>query len=174
MNSADAARVLVLMRHGRTEAFASSDIERELTDEGRDDVRATARWLLGRGIEPGQALVSTAARAQQTWQQLVEETGWTAEPDIDSALYTAGADTAVNVLRQQLLDDTRVAIVVGHNPTMSYLAQMFDDGSGDSDALSRMALGYPPSAVTVLTYDGSWADLSLGALRIEAFHVGNR
>jgi phosphohistidine phosphatase len=62
--------------------------------------------------------------------------------------------------------------VIGHNPTVAYLAQLLDDGEGDAVAAAEMAGGYPTSAVTVFAYDGAWADLAPGGARVLAFHVG--
>ena len=47
-----------------------------------------------------------------------------------------------------------------------------DDGDGDVAASNEMAMGYPTSAVTVMEYDGAWADLGAGTARVQAFHVG--
>jgi phosphohistidine phosphatase len=65
-----------------------------------------------------------------------------------------------------------VLVVVGHNPTMAYLAQLLDDGSGDDEAGSQMARGFPTGALAVFDVAGSWTELDLASARLVAFHVG--
>ena len=62
--------------------------------------------------------------------------------------------------------------MIGHNPTMAYLAQLLDDGMGDPAAMADMTGGFPTCALTIFEYDGEWADLDLGSARVAAFHVG--
>jgi phosphohistidine phosphatase len=97
--------------------------------------------------------------------------GWSVEADLDEGLYSAGPDTALDLIRRTP-PDTAVLVVVGHNPTMAQLAQLLDDGEGDPEACSAMATGFPTSAVAVFEYDGAWADLDITSARLVAFHVG--
>ena len=63
-------------------------------------------------------------------------------------------------------------LVIGHNPTMAYLAQLLDDGSGDEEAHREMAVGFPTSALAVFEVTQSWASLDLASARLVAFHAG--
>ena len=63
-------------------------------------------------------------------------------------------------------------ILVGHNPTMAYLASLLDDGEGDAEVSAAMLSGYPTSAVALFEYDGEWADLGEAGARLVAYHVG--
>src|SRR4051812_25496488 len=67
-----AVRTLVLMRHAKAVQSGPSDLERQLTDRGVVDATEAGQWLAGRGIEPHQALVSSAVRTQQTWEAVNE------------------------------------------------------------------------------------------------------
>ena len=107
----------------------------------------------------------------ETWTSLASGAGWHLQPVVDEGLYTAGADTALDLLRGAPAD-ARVVVVVGHNPTMAQLAQLLDDGGGDPEALTAMMSGFPTSAVAVFEYDGAWAGLDLTSARLVAFHVG--
>jgi len=60
-------------------------------------------------------------------------------------------------------------VVIGHNPTVAYLASVLDDGT--SDLSNEMAMGYPTSAVAVFDLPGDWADLDEGSCTLVAFHV---
>ena len=160
---------LAVIRHAKAEQTAANDFERELTGRGRADAAAAGAWLAGVGVTPDQALVSAAPRAVQTWEALAAGADWAVDADLDRGLYSAGPDTALDVLRG-LDEDCRCAVIVGHNPTMEMLAQLLDDGEGDAEAGNNMAGGFPTSAVAVFEVDGPWADLE--SARLTGFHVG--
>ena len=60
-------------------------------------------------------------------------------------------------------------MVIGHNPTMAYLAQVLDNG--EDDLSNEMATGFPTSAVAVFEFDGDWAGLEEGECRLVGFHT---
>src|ERR1700754_4584457 len=91
--------ILVVVRHSKAEQGGASDFERELTDRGRRDAAAAGAWLAAEGVTPDRAVVSAAPRAAQTWQGLASGAGWSVRADLDRGLYTAGPDTALDVLR---------------------------------------------------------------------------
>ena len=165
-------RRLVVMRHAKAVATAPSDHERGLAPRGRDDAEQVGRWLRERGIAPDAALVSDALRTRETWEHVTGAAGWDVEADLSAALYAAGSDSAFDLLRE-VADDVRTLVVIGHNPTMGSLAELVDDGEGDSEATTAMVTrGFPTSAVAIFTVAGDWADLGPGTARLDAFHVG--
>jgi phosphohistidine phosphatase len=164
-------RVLVIMRHAKAEPSAPSDHERVLTDRGIADAAEAGAWLGAAGTTPGRALVSDAARTRGTWAALAGGAGWDVVPEYDASLYAAGPETALDLFRETD-DAVGTLVVVGHNPTMAYVAQMLDDGDGDAEAAAAMNEGFPTSAVAVFSVDGAWADLEMGGARLTAFHVG--
>jgi len=155
-------RRLVVVRHGKAEAYAADDHGRRLTDRGRAEAAAAGRWLAERGLTPDVALVSTAERTQETWAAARDAAGWAVEPSVDGAVYGGGTDTVLDLVRV-LPDDAGVVVVVGHNPTAASLAVLLDDGAGDSSLLVRVSRGFPPGSVAVLEVAGSWQDLDYGA-----------
>lgn len=161
-------RLLVVMRHARAETFAREDRLRELTEAGLEDAAEAGRWVHGRGLHVDAAMVSSAVRAQQTWERFAEGAGCThVEAAFDDALYTAGPDTVLECLRT-LPDEAGTAVFVGHNPTAAMLVQMLADGSGDE---ALLATGFPPGAVAVLAHDGAWEDLDFATARVVDVHV---
>ncbi|SED21110.1 phosphohistidine phosphatase [Nocardioides exalbidus] len=167
----DTVRRLVIMRHAKAESVAPSDHERALAPLGRADAAAAGRWLADQGLVPDAALVSDAQRTRDTWAELSVAAGWDCEPDFSAALYAAGADSAFD-----LIDETDPAVgtlvVVGHNPTMAYVAELLDDGEGDDEASTAMITrGFPTAALAVFEVDVAWADLGPGTGRLHAFHV---
>lgn len=165
-------RTLVVMRHAKAEQDGTTDFDRRLAERGERDARAAGAWLAAQGVEPDAALVSAAVRTHQTWEAVAEGAGWDADvASYDEALYAAGPESALDLVRG-VDDDVRTLVVVGHNPTVAYLAQLLDDGEGDEDASAEMVVGYPTSATTVLEVEGDWEDLDEAGARVVAFHVG--
>ena len=161
----------MVVRHAKAEQSGETDLARRLAEVGRSDAEAAGRWLAGEDVVPDHALVSAAPRARETWDGLAAGAGWSVEPTLDEGLYSAGPDTALDLIRGTP-PETSVLVVVGHNPTMAQLAQLLDDGEGDPEASNAMARGFPTSAVAVFEYDGPWADLDVTSARLVAFHVG--
>ncbi len=159
------------MRHSKAEQSGPSDYERQLSDRGMGDAAAAGSWLADREVIPDQALVSAAIRTQQTWEALADGAGWDLEGTLEEALYEAGAESALDLVRQTE-GHVRTLIVVGHNPTIATLAALIDDGEGDDEAGTAMALDYPTSAMAVFAYDGDWSDLDESSATLVAFHVG--
>ena len=169
---ATSARTLVLVRHAKAEASAPSDHERRLAERGRTDAAEAGRWLAGLGVVPDHALVSDAARAVETWEELAIGAGWDPDCESSAALYAAGPESALDLLRE-LPTDARTVVVVGHNPTVATLAELLDDGEGDEDAITELVTGgFPTCAVAVLEVDGDWTDLAEAGATVRAFHVG--
>ena len=170
--STPSQRLLVLVRHAKAEAWGEDDHSRRLTEKGRADAVAAGEWLAGSGFAPDHALVSSATRTRATWDLMAGGAGWDLAPVVDEALFSASPDTALDLLRESPAAALSV-IAVGHNPTIAYLAQMLDDGSGDAEASAGMIGGYPPCAVTVFGFDGDWADLDIASASLRAFHVAS-
>jgi phosphohistidine phosphatase len=169
----DGVRRLVVVRHAKAEPTAPSDHGRALAARGRADAEEAGRWLRGAGIDPDAALVSDALRAQQTWEHLAGAAGWGIDPELSAGLYAAGGDSAFDLLRET---DPAVStlVVVGHNPTMAYVAELVDDGEGDTEAMTVMLTrGFPTCALAVFAVVGEWGELGPGGGRLEAFHVGD-
>jgi phosphohistidine phosphatase len=159
------------MRHGKAEQTGRTDFERELAERGRMDSADTGSWLAELGFVPDLALVSAARRTIGTWEGVAAGGGFEIEAHLSHALYGAGPETCLDLVRESPSELTSL-IVVGHNPTMAYLASLLDDGEGDSAVSAAMLSGYPTSAVALFEYDGEWADLSEAGARLVAFHVG--
>ena len=159
------------MRHSKAEQSGPSDFDRQLIDRGVVDATEAGQWLASRGVEPDQALVSSAVRAEQTWEAVNEGGGWDLEATLEDALYEAGPESTIDLIRATE-DHVRTLVVVGHNPTMASLATLLDDGEGDDEAGNELALGFPTTALVVFSYDGDWSDLDEAAASVVAYHGG--
>jgi len=118
---------LYLLRHGRAETKEKQpDIERNLDDEGRNEVRVTAEKMLKLGINPSLIIASNANRAYQTAEIVASTLGYNIKNiEIEKEIYHSGVDAMATVIENQ--DDKYQSILVaGHNPTISYLANSLD------------------------------------------------
>lgn len=164
--SAGGVRTIVIMRHARAETFATEDRLRELTERGRLEAAEAGRWLQEQDLQPDAALVSSSLRTRQTWEALSKEAGCgQVGAAFEDALYSAGTDTVLECLRT-LPEETRTVAFIGHNPTAGMLVQVLADSGGDEELLRRLGSGFPPGAVAVLTFSGSWTDLGFGSARL--------
>jgi phosphohistidine phosphatase len=158
------------MRHAKAEAWASSDHVRRLTDRGVREAAEAGRWARTAEVLPDHAFVSTAARAEETWSAFRQAAELDLEAELDAGLYSAGPDSALEILRTAPAQ-ARAVMIVGHNPTMAHLVHLLDDGRGEPAALAEISAGFPTSAVAVLEIEGPWGDLDVAAGRIVAVHV---
>lgn len=169
--SSSPLRTLIVMRHAKAETAAPSDHERPLEERGVEDAAAAGRWLAGEGLTPDVALVSGATRTRETYAAVADGARWEIEPTLEEGLYSAGFDSALDLVRMTD-DQARTVLVIGHNPTMATLAQLLDDGEGEAGASAELMGDFPTSALAVFEYAGSWADLAAGSARVRAHHVG--
>lgn len=162
-----APRRLVVIRHAQAEQQGPTDFDRPLAAQGHRDARAAGEWLAGQSFTLDAALVSAALRTRETWQSLCSASGYAEElAELDRGLYHAGCDSALDLIRLTS-DEVGSLAVVGHNPTVEMLVHTLDDGTGVLDPSS----GYPTAAMTVLEFEGSWADLAGQRARATGFHV---
>lgn len=153
-------RRLMLLRHAKTEHDAPSgqDQDRRLDDRGRLDAAAIGNWI-GRNLPvPDMVLVSTAVRAQQTWeivrQAMQDATGTIApQPQVESLgdLYGAEPAQLLQIIRMACSADPRQLMVVGHNPGMHELALALA-GSGDAAAKKGLEDNLPTTGLAVLDF----------------------
>ena len=131
---------LVLVRHAQA-AYSYPDHERPLTHAGVDQA-ARLGGVLSREIGSFDvAVCSDAARAQQTFAQISQRVQ-VGESWFDRGVYNAAEEDILTLART--FEGER-ALIVGHEPTISgagYVLACEDDRS------------------LILTFDGSWEDLT--------------
>lgn len=164
-------RTLVLVRHAEAESWAPSDIERSLTSAGTEAAGALGEWLRDQSVVPEVALVSGATRTRQTWAALAAAAGWSLSPTYDEGLYAAGPDTALDLIRFAH-PEAQTLLVLGHNPTVHFLAQVLADGSAPPEVADRLVAGFPPASAAVFDIDVAWADLSEGYGTLREVRLG--
>ena len=135
-------RRLMLLRHAKTEHDAPSghDQDRRLDERGRLDAAALGTWIARHPPLPDTVLVSTAVRAQQTWEiardamkDAVQQRPPQPQVELLDELYGAEPAQLLRIIRLAEVTGPARLMVIGHNPGMHELALMLA-GSGDAAA----------------------------------------
>lgn len=145
---------LYIVRHAKAEDRATFmvDHDRQLTSDGIIAAARMGRYLHQKEIRPDVVISSTAPRAKDTAKVIAEQIGYnTADIRLDEALFEGGPKAylaAVNTLPETV----RTAMIVGHNPDVSYLAEYLTHQ--DIGSMSK-------GAVVAVTFDGlNWAEVA--------------
>jgi phosphohistidine phosphatase len=166
-------RRLMLLRHAKTEpdAPSGSDIDRRLDDRGRSDAADIGAWLTRHRPTPDLVLVSSAVRAQQTWQLAQGSMQGALQPLVVTVpeLYGAGPSRLLEIIHAVGGEDRQGLMVVGHNPGLHELALALV-GSGDTAGRKALADNLPTSGLTIINFPiGDWNAVALGSGRLERF-----
>ena len=162
---------LVIMRHAKAEGQGATDRARQLTGRGRRDSVAAGRMLAAAGVAPELALVSTAARSQQTWSGVMQGLQIDLEPTVEEDLYSGGADDVIGLLTT-IHDSVRTVIVVGHNPAMEMVSHALDNGSGPEEVREARDKKYSTAAWSLFVADTPWSGLQEGSMTLTGFGIG--
>ena len=161
-------RRLMLLRHAKTEHAAPSghDQDRRLDERGRLDAAAIGTWIGRHPPLPDAVLVSTAVRAQQTWeivrQALQDAAKDFAPPQVEflSELYGADPAQLLQIIRMAEATDPKRLMVIGHNPGMHELALMLA-GSGDAAAKKSLEHNLPTAGLAIMYFAvDDWNDVA--------------
>jgi phosphohistidine phosphatase len=164
-------RTLLLLRHAKSDQGQArlDDFDRPLAPRGRKAASRMGAWLADHRLFPAVALVSSARRAQETWDLVAPHAGADAGVRRDRALYLATPGEILAVLGS-VEPTAGCVLMVGHNPGFELLAQMLSGPGSDATAVADLARGYPTAGLAVFETDaGSWADLVESAVRLTAF-----
>jgi phosphohistidine phosphatase len=149
-------KTLLLMRHAKSSWKDSSlsDHERPLKKRGRRDSKRIAQELDKHDLYPHVILSSSATRAKETVEVIVDTLDYENRIIFTDELYMAEPEDFVDVL-SNLSDDDDIVLIVGHNPGMEAFLQIID---GEIESLPTAALAH-----LVLAID-SWQELSLDTM----------
>jgi phosphohistidine phosphatase len=117
-------RQLVLMRHAHAlpAGAGEADRERALSERGRGEACEAAQRLLGAHLHFQRVVVSPARRARETAALLEAQGALAVRPMFDPRLYP-GAPEALLAALGDWDEAIHTALLVGHNPGLSELAQ---------------------------------------------------
>jgi phosphohistidine phosphatase len=144
----------MLLRHAEAGWSAGSDRERPLTANGRRAAARVGERLSESGMVPSRALVSSAMRTRQTWDEMSR--GWTRDVAVavEDDIYEAPSRRLLQVVREHG-GDAGILLLVGHNPGVHDLLTTL--AAGDQHA--RIPLGFPPATLAVVDLEiDDWTD----------------
>jgi phosphohistidine phosphatase len=153
-----AQRTLVVVRHAKSDwTNAVPDDERPLAERGRRDAPAIGRWLAEHVGRVDLVVCSPAKRARQTWE--LAAAGLDPKPPVrhEDRVYTSDPAGLLGVI-DELPDDAGTVALVGHNPSLTDLVTLL---SGETHELKT-------SAVAVLRWSGSWAEVHARSAHLDA------
>jgi phosphohistidine phosphatase len=164
-----------VLRHAKAASQGHDDHSRPLTARGRRQAAEVGSYIAGDPVPavsvPELVLSSSARRAVQTAELVIAGFEPHVELVVEHALYGAGPDDVVEIVRA-LGGDAPSVMVVGHNPTVHELALLLVDGE-DVDGRARLDRGFPTAALAVTAVPApSWDRLSLGSATLLALHTG--
>ncbi|HMV10744.1 MAG TPA: histidine phosphatase family protein [Cyclobacteriaceae bacterium] len=139
-------RFLYLMRHAQSadKQPGQTDKDRELTVQGLRDSIKVGAWLYNEKINPDAIISSTAVRAKSTAGLLLDTLKLMPEIiRLNDEFYDASVRTFLQEITQ-LEDTLNRVLCVGHNPTVSYLAEY----------LTKAEIGeLPPGGLVIIQFD---------------------
>lgn len=145
---------LILFRHGKAEHESESgeDFDRRLAPRGVRESAEMGETLAKLGMVPDRALVSTAARARETWaaaEAAFPNTELRLEPD----LYNADSGS-VRQAAEAAGEGCGTLMVVGHNPGLQELTvRLLMEGGSPPALVARAQRQFPTAAVAVFLID---------------------
>lgn len=147
-------RKLYLLRHGRTEhGFQMPDVERALTRTGSDQVASLGKDMGKKGFCPDVIYCSTARRTRQTAGIFTGQLDCQCAVEYREEIYEASVRTLLELVAKT--DDRHhTALLIGHNPGLSYLYEYLT-GAGADDML-------PGELVCIGFEVVPWAEVSKG------------
>ena len=147
---------LILFRHGKAEPESASgdDFDRRLAPSGHQESAETAARLADIGFLPDLVLVSTAARARDTWTA-AEPHFPAAAVSFERGLYEADSH-AVRQAAARAGSLLGTVMVIGHNPGLQELTvRLLTEGSAPSSLISRTRRQFPTAAAAAFLFDNN-------------------
>ena len=149
---------LILTRHAKSswDDPATTDHDRPLNDRGKAAAAELGVWLASRGYVPGEVLCSDALRTRKTWSGLAPALPGMPVLLLKPALYHAGPDVMLAVLRHATED---CVMMIGHNPGIAEFAQRLVAQAPLNPDFQR----FPTGATLVADFMiDSWDEVSFG------------
>lgn len=155
-------KTLLLMRHATAadKKTLQADVDKELTQLGERQAGQAGLWLKEQDLVPEHILVSPAERTMSTCLLLLEAIGRKIPVQQERIIY-AGTEKDLYYLLQDLPEEADIVLLLGHNPTISYLASQ----------ICQEELHFEPANIAVIRLSGpSWSDARAGGGKLSGFY----
>jgi len=149
-------KTLLLMRHAKSswKDEKLKDHERPLKKRGRKDTKVIAEVLQENGLTPDLIISSSAQRARETAEIVIESLSYEDQLVIQDDLYMGEPQDFINALK--ILNNAfNKVMIVAHNPGLEAYLQIID---GEIESIPTAALGH-----LVLALD-DWKDITLDTM----------
>jgi phosphohistidine phosphatase len=149
---------LILTRHAKSswDDPTTPDHDRPLNDRGKAAAADLGQWLASRGYVPDEVLCSDALRTRKTFSGIAPALPGTPVLELKPALYHAGPDVMLAVLRHARHD---TVMMIGHNPGIAEFAHRLVSHTPQSTDFAR----YPTGATLVVDFAAeAWSDVGFG------------
>ena len=156
-------RTLLLIRHTKSNwgDFTQPDFDRPIKKDRADDAKNMAAELKSLDVEPDLIICSPAKRTRQTVEFFCDKLKYDYDKILfDKRIYESTAEEVLHVIRETSAD-IKTLVVVGHNPSLTDLANMFTENS-----IGEM----PTTGVVWLEFAiNSWEIYKLTPCKLKAF-----
>lgn len=149
---------LILTRHAKSswDDPLTPDHDRPLNERGKAAAADLGVWLASRGYVPDEVLCSDALRTRKTWSGIAPALPGTPVLELKPALYHAGPDVMLAVLRHAKAD---TVMMIGHNPGIADFARKLVAREPNNPEFHR----YPTGATLVCDFSiDIWDDAAFG------------
>lgn len=150
---------LILTRHAKSawDDPLTPDHDRPLNERGKAAAADLGQWLASRGHVPGEVLCSDALRTRKTFSGLAPALPGAPVLALKPALYHAGPDVMLAVLRHATAD---CVMMIGHNPGIAEFAHRLVTRAPLHEGFAR----FPTGATLVCDFDvAGWGEAGFGA-----------
>ncbi len=156
-------RLLVLIRHAKSswDEVGLQDFDRPLNKRGQKNAPEMGQRLAAKNFTTDIIISSPAKRAITTAKLIATEIDFDRKKIIQQAeIYEAGLNTLVNVV-STIDDKYHRAVLVGHNPSFTYLCNYLSDAELDN---------IPTCGIAHIQFDvEAWSDITQHAGKIIEF-----
>ncbi|WP_050524367.1 SixA phosphatase family protein [Pseudorhodobacter wandonensis] len=149
---------LILTRHAKSnwDDPLTPDHDRPLNERGTRAAADLGQWLASRGYVPDEVLCSDAVRTRETFSGIAPVLGTAPQLALKPALYHAGPDVMLAVLRHAKAD---TVMMIGHNPGIAEFAHRLVAHALSDPDFQR----YPTGATLVVEFMiEDWNEVTYG------------
>jgi phosphohistidine phosphatase len=137
-------KTLLLLRHAKSswKQPELNDHDRPLNKRGKREAPKVGQYIKENDLVPELILCSTARRARDTAQAVIDEIGYEGDIELLSDLYLSDPACYLDVLKR-LPDDINRVLVVGHNPDLDALLTLLTDVSQHLSTAALVQIDLP-------------------------------
>jgi len=154
------------MRHGKS-AYPTgiADHDRPLAPRGEREATLAGEWIRAEQPPVGAVLCSTSVRTRETLAMTRIDAPTTFVEDI----YGGSPEQLIKLIRE-VDDSVDTLLLIGHAPGMPYTTWELASNRY-SEPAEQVSRKFPTSAMAVLEFDKSWADIDTGTADLVSFHI---